>query len=140
MKNNIYKYTITVDESAIDNNKHVNNVNYIQWMQDSAISHAKTLGFDFDEHLKDGTTWVASSHHINYLRPAFFKDEIDIYTWISKVEKSRFTREYKFTRSKDNKTLAKAQTQWIYFDINANRAFRKVPEDVLELFPVVEKV
>lgn len=136
---NIYKYSITVEEDAIDKNHHVNNVSYIQWMQDSAISHAKTLGFDFTEHLKNGTTWVAKSHQIDYLRPAFFKEEIDVFTWISDINKSKFTREYKFSRKSDNKVLARAKTDWIYFDTKANRPFKVLPDDVSTLFTIVNK-
>jgi acyl-CoA thioester hydrolase len=33
----IFSYTFTVPQSAIDEYGHVNNVIYVQWMQDAAI-------------------------------------------------------------------------------------------------------
>ncbi|MBE9064890.1 acyl-ACP thioesterase domain-containing protein [cf. Phormidesmis sp. LEGE 11477] len=36
----IYRQNITVPPEAIDENGHLNNVTYVQWMQDIAIAHA----------------------------------------------------------------------------------------------------
>ena len=38
-------------------------------------------------------------------------------------------------KSKD-KVLAKAQTQWVYFDINSKRPSRKVHDEVLKAFQI----
>ena len=35
-----YSKTITVLKEVIDGNGHVNNVVYVQWMQDAAIAHS----------------------------------------------------------------------------------------------------
>jgi acyl-CoA thioester hydrolase len=40
----IYYKGFTVPESAVDQNRHVNNVAYVQWMQDVAIQHADAVG------------------------------------------------------------------------------------------------
>ena len=39
-----YSKTITVPHNAIDENGHVNNVVYVQWMQDIAVEHYSSIG------------------------------------------------------------------------------------------------
>ena len=38
----IYRFDIKVPAEVVDGNGHVNNVAYVQWMQDAAIRHAGT--------------------------------------------------------------------------------------------------
>jgi acyl-CoA thioester hydrolase len=40
----IYTKSFTIPESTIDKNRHVNNVAYVQWMQDIAIEHYSSIG------------------------------------------------------------------------------------------------
>jgi acyl-CoA thioesterase FadM len=41
---NIYTKTIIISPTAIDENGHVNNVAYVQWMQDIAVEHYTAIG------------------------------------------------------------------------------------------------
>ena len=41
---NIYTKTIIISPTAIDENGHVNNVTYVQWMQDIAVEHYASIG------------------------------------------------------------------------------------------------
>ena len=66
----IYSKTITIPESAIDENGHVNNVAYVQWMQDIAVEHYESIGGTTPTQLV-GATWVVREHRIEYLLPAF---------------------------------------------------------------------
>ena len=40
----IYTYEFTVPDEAVDENGHVNNVMYVQWMQDAAVRHYEAMG------------------------------------------------------------------------------------------------
>lgn len=40
----IYRYDITVPAAAIDDNNHLNNVTYVQWMQTVAIAQSDAAG------------------------------------------------------------------------------------------------
>lgn len=75
----IYSKPIRIPASAIDGNGHVNNVAYVQWMQDIAIEHYETIGGVSPMQLV-GATWVVREHKIEYLVPAFENDEIEIRT------------------------------------------------------------
>ena len=74
-----YVKTITVPDSSIDENGHVNNVTYVQWMQDIAVEHYSSIGgIEAQGH---NATWVVREHKIEYLLPAFAGEEIEISTW-----------------------------------------------------------
>src|SRR5438034_4457466 len=71
--NPIYRFDLKVPAEVVDGNGHVNNVAYVQWMQDAAISHSRASGCTRATEAI-GATWVARTHHVEYLRPAFAGD------------------------------------------------------------------
>ena len=70
----VYSRLFIIPTESIDENGHVNNVAYVQWMQEIAIEHYASIG-GIDAQGKDGT-WVVREHHIEYLQPAFAGEEI----------------------------------------------------------------
>ena len=58
--------TITISESVIDENGHVNNVAYVQWMQDVAVEHYESIGGTRPMQLV-GAAWVVREHLIRHL-------------------------------------------------------------------------
>ena len=90
-----FQYEFKVDSNSIDQNGHVNNVVYVQWMQDVAIRHADACGGSALTH-KLGCSWIVRSHTIDYLRPAFAGDRIVATTWVANFQKVRSLRKYAF--------------------------------------------
>ncbi|UCD65938.1 MAG: acyl-CoA thioesterase [Deltaproteobacteria bacterium] len=134
--NTIFSYGFIIPESSLDQNGHVNNVVYVQWMQDVAILHANATGGTRAMHAAGGT-WVVHSHKVEYLSPAFANEEIVALTWVVNFRRVRSVRRYKFVRKKDNKLLARGETEWVFVDAD-NGHPRKIPDEVMRLFPVVE--
>jgi len=128
----IYRHRFTVGPEAIDTNGHVNNVVYVQWMQDVAVRHADAAGCT-DLTQRIGATWVARSHKIEYLSPAFAGDEIEASTWVASFRKVRSLRRYRFVRTSDNVTLAQGETDWVFVDHATGRP-RSIPEPVTAAF------
>ena len=95
--NRIYRYDFTVPESTVDMNGHVNNVVYVQWMQDVAVSHSDSVGGTKAMH-EAGGTWVVHSHKIEYLSPAFADEELFALTWVASFKRVRSVRRHKFFR------------------------------------------
>ena len=133
--NTIYRYEFTVPESAVDQNGHVNNVVYVQWMQDVAVLHSEATRGTRAMHTAGGT-WVVRSHKVEYLSPAFADEEIVALTWVVNFRRVRSVRRHKFFRKSDNTLLAKGETEWVFVDAESGTP-RKIPEEVMRLFPLV---
>jgi acyl-CoA thioester hydrolase len=134
---NIYRYEFTVPESATDQNGHVNNVVYVQWMQDVAVLHSDSVG-GTDAMNAAGGSWVVHSHKIEYLKPAFAEEEAIALTWVVNFRRVRSVRRYKFYRKSDNALLAKGETEWVFVDGESGRP-RMIPEELSKLFPLVQE-
>ena len=128
----IYAKTFSIPSSAIDDNGHVNNVSYVQWMQDIAIEHYEAIGGVNPMQLI-GATWVVREHKIDYLLPAFEGEEIEIRTWVENVRRVRSLRQYEFVRKSDGKTLVKGETDWVFVDAKTGVP-RAIPDEVHKVF------
>ena len=78
----IYQYEITVGKESIDILGHVNNREYLRWMEKAAIEHAASLGWDAKRYLQRGETWVAREHWIEYLRQTYEGERLTVYSWL----------------------------------------------------------
>ncbi len=94
----VYSYEITVPADSLDENGHVNNVRFVQWMQDAAVRHYESIG-GIPLTQAVGATWVLRSHNIKYLRPAFAGDRLQVSTWVVNIRRVRSLRRYRFYRA-----------------------------------------
>lgn len=131
----IFHFEIEVTEKEVDRNRHVNNVVYIQWMQDAAIAHTRACGC-LAATKAAGATWVVRTHHIEYLSPAYAGDKIIVVTWPSNFQRVRSLRRYKFIRAQDQAVIARAETDWVFVNLKTGRP-QSIPEEVRNTLPVV---
>jgi acyl-CoA thioester hydrolase len=131
----VYRHDIMVSKEVIDDNDHVNNVAYVQWMQDAASCHSDSAGCA--RATRDaGAAWVARTHFIEYLRPAVEGDRIAVLTWVSNFRRATSLRKYKFMRIADGTVLSRGETDWVFVDANTGRP-RNIPENIRSTFDVV---
>jgi len=121
-------YALTIPKSAIDINGHVNNVLYVQWMQDAATAHSQSVGDTILRQQEEGSTWVAKTHTIDYLKPAFEGETLVIQTWAESFRKAASVRLYRFLRGEEE--IAKASTVWVYIDTQTQRP-KAIPDAVI---------
>jgi acyl-CoA thioester hydrolase len=131
----IHTYSIHVPPSSIDANGHVNNIEFVRWMQEAAVSHADKVGCTAATQ-QAGATWVVRSHQIEYLRPAFEGQRIDVLTWVADFRRAFSTRKYKFVRPSDNVVLARGATDWVFIDSTTGRP-KSVPPEIQGMFEIV---
>lgn len=127
----IYSKAMKIPRDAIDENGHVNNVVYVQWMQDIAVEHYASIGGV--EAQGPEATWVVREHRVEYLLPAFEGEEIEVRTWVEDVRRVRSLRKYEFVRRSDGKVLVKGETDWVFVDVKTGYP-RAVPKEVVETF------
>ncbi|MBE0672654.1 MAG: acyl-CoA thioesterase [Anaerolineales bacterium] len=132
-----YSKNIVIPNSAIDENGHVNNVTYVQWMQDIAVEHYASIGGV--EAQGPDATWVVREHRIEYLLPAFENEEIEIKTWVENIRRVRSLRKYEFIRKSDGKVLVKGETDWVFVDVKTGSPLA-IPKEVVDIFNFSEEV
>lgn len=125
----------TVPEDAIDFNGHVHNVTYLTWMIDAATAHSESVGHGYEACQTLGGTWVAKSHHIEYKRPAFKGDLLQMETWVEEIGKVMSIRRYVLTRKEDGVPVCEGKTEWVFVDLEKMRPV-KIPKEIIEAFEV----
>lgn len=128
----IFRQEFSVPDSAIDRNGHVNNVAFVQWMQDLAVKHFESIGGMAAMGSGLGT-WVVRSHHIEYLASAHPGDSLEAQTWISSAGRARSTRRYRFIRTNDMKQLVRAETEWVFVNNQSGRP-GSIPDVIRKAF------
>lgn len=130
----VHEYAVQVDPSLIDANGHVNNVEYVRWMQEAAVSHADARGLT-DATRDAGATWVVRSHRVEYLRPSVAGDRVKVLTWVADFRRAFSLRRYRFVRESDGVLLARGETDWVFVDVASGRP-RSVPDELKAMFEV----
>lgn len=132
----LYTLPLEATKRDIDGNGHVNNIVYVQWMQDVAIAHSAAVGCTAAT-TAAGCTWVARSHQIEYLRPAYAGDRVLVQSWvIDFTRKSSSIRRYRMVRESDGAILARGETLWVFIDAQTGRP-RSIPPEVTGCFEAV---
>jgi acyl-CoA thioester hydrolase len=132
----IFEYHLTVTEDEIDGQGHVNNLEYLKWMQDAAVAHSAEQGWTTQRYRNLGSGWVARTHRIEYLQPAFAGENIVVKTWISNFKKVTSLRKYKIIRPVDAAVLSTAETNWAFIGLERYIP-RRIPQELCESFDLV---
>ena len=134
----VYSYEFVIPKSAFDQNGHVNNVMYVQWMQDAAVRHYEAMGGTGPTQAI-GATWVVRSHMVEYLKPAFEGERVKVLTWVANLRRVRSLRRYHFVRAVDEGLLVRGETDWVFVDANSGSP-RAIPAEVARMFRLVPDV
>ena len=130
LTNNHYKKTIIVLREHLDAINHVNNVVYVQWMQDIAVEHWNSVATDT---LKQELLWMIKRHEVDYFNQAFLGDELTMETWTGDFTNVTWKRHYQIIRPADNKKIISASSVWIPFERKTQRP-RRVDDALIMMF------
>lgn len=132
----VFRHDLIVGPASIDALAHVNNREFLRWMEEAAVHHSDARGWTTARYLQGGSSWVASSHRIDYLRPAFEGEALTVWTWIAALQPRACRRRYVVTRAVDGKALALGETHWAFIDLESGSAI-DVPQAVAQAYEVV---
>lgn len=126
----IYSKEITVTASDLDELQHVNNVQYVQWVQDIAEAHWTAKA---SKAILNNYFWVLLNHHIQYKSEAKLDDVIVITTFVVKSEGLTSTRRVEMHNKKSNKLIVSSETIWCLMKYATKKPTR-IPEGISNLF------
>jgi acyl-CoA thioester hydrolase len=122
-----FELEFTARPEHIDELGHVNNAVWVQWIQEIAVAHWRSLA---DPEHDAAYVWVVVRHEIDYLRPAFEGDTVAARTWVGEAPKgARFDRFVEFA-GKDGRICVRARTSWAILDKASGRPIRVPPEGI----------
>lgn len=131
----VFCHRFAFGPEAEDINGHVNNVEYIRKMQEVSILHVERNGWPVERLLEHHWTWVVRQHTIEYLKPCHAGESLLLYTWVHEFHRIRSARRYRFVRESDGAVLARAETDWIFLDVERGRPVA-IPEEICAAFPL----
>lgn len=114
-----FEWKIETEEQHFDQLNHVNNVVYLQWVQDAAAAHWEILSAGYQLDL----VWVVRRHELDYLKPAFRGDELTAYTWVGE-SKGALSVRHVHILNQNGELLLQAQTTWCPLDKKNFRPMR----------------
>jgi acyl-CoA thioester hydrolase len=125
---------MAIPPDSVDQNGHVSNIAYVQWMQEAAMRHFENMG-GVPAMRAAGGTWVVHSHKIQYFYAAFSGERLEIRTWVASIRRVRSSRVYEFLRTSDNRLIVKGETDWVFVDVKSGRPMT-IPQDIVRTFRV----
>lgn len=117
----IYEETIIVRKEDLDELDHVNNVRYVQWMEDIAKSHWEKKA---PREVQDKYLWMVVRHEIDYKGQAFLGDELLVQTFVGEHTHVTSQRHVVIRNKETNKILIKALSTWCLLDSKTRRPAR----------------
>ncbi|WP_367179746.1 acyl-CoA thioesterase [uncultured Psychroserpens sp.] len=126
----IHEQELIVSEADLDSRQHVNNVHYVQWVQDLAEAHWLLKS---SEDTRKNYYWVMISHHIQYKAEAVLGDTLLLKTYVTSSKGVRSTRIVEIYNATTQKLLTTSETIWCFMSHETNRPYR-IPETINSLF------
>jgi len=118
-----------VQEHEIDDLNHVNNVVYVTWANEIAVTHWTSTA---PQELLDTYGWFMIKHCIEYKKEAFLGDEILIKTQTGRATNVRYERFIEIYNKTTMELLAKTTSDWCCIDQQGKPA--RISEELRAIF------
>lgn len=132
---NSYTRTFTVKPEHIDVNGHVNNIVFLQWVQDIATQH--WFAAARPEH-RDRYVWFVTRHEIDYLGNVGEGAQVEATTFIPDPPRgARFDRRVDF-RDAEGRVIVAVRSTWAMIEKSSGRLARIRPEHTAPFEPFAD--
>ncbi|MBO0341198.1 acyl-CoA thioesterase [Flagellimonas profundi] len=125
-----YTESFDVTPNDLDDLNHVNNIRYVEWIQDISKKHWMHVT---TEEIQNSMIWVVRNHNITYHKSAVLGNTILINTFIASNKGPISTRVVEIKNKETDELLVKAITEWCLLDAKTFRP-KRVPEEIEALF------
>jgi acyl-CoA thioester hydrolase len=119
---------------------HVNNANYLRYMQEAAFDASAAVGYDVKRYEALGQYWLVRETEIEFFKPLMYDDTFEIKTWVADFRRVRSRRMYEFRKPGEDDLIARGMTDWVYLDQATQRPANVPPEMIRAFAPDGEEV
>jgi acyl-CoA thioester hydrolase len=127
-----FRYQFVVPPEAVDVLGHVNNVEYVRWLQDAAAAHSDHVGLTWEACKKIGGAFVVRRQTIDYLREVVQGQRLEVRTRVEQNTPMSAMRHTEI-RNDAGEPVLTAQTVWVFMSLETRRA-RRIPPEVKRYF------
>jgi len=118
---------------------HINNIQYIRWIDKGAELHCDACGWTRDRMLKDGVMWFVARHEIDYLAEATSSDRLRLTTWVDDIRRVKSWRTTIIHSLGDpHIVVCRCKTLWVLVNLETRRPI-SVPSEMASAFEPLNK-
>jgi len=125
-----FEQNITVTQDDLDELNHVNNVRYVQWINDVSKAHWHNKA---TPDMLKSYVWVVLKHRIDYKNAAFIEDIIRLKTYVIHTKGVTSTRVVEMYNENTNKLLVKSETNFCLLSKESLKP-KRITEEISNLF------
>lgn len=127
---NLFSKLITVSNDDLDELNHVNNIRYVEWIQEISRQHWQN---SVSTEILNTYVWVVRNHNITYHKSALLGDELKIMTNVIHWQGPISFRHVEIKNNKTNTTLVTSKTEWCMLDAKNYRP-KRVTQEIIDEF------
>jgi len=129
---NSYSIDIQVTNREIDGFDHVNNANYIQWLDQVHWSHLAAMGISADlvQELQCG--FVVRHTDVTYRNPLVKDDVVKVGCSIVQFDAFKLTRRFQLVRLSDGLTVLDGEILYVSIDLTTGK-LKRIPKEFISL-------
>lgn len=125
---------LTVTSDSIDDYQHVNNAEYVRWLEQISWAHSAALGLDLSRYQTLNRAMAVVRHEIDYLAAAHDGEPLMLATWIVSCDgRLSLTRRFQLIRCEDHRCLLRGQTRFACIELSSGRP-RRMPEEFTRIY------
>jgi acyl-CoA thioester hydrolase len=108
---------------------HLNNARYLDYMISARQDHLKeAYSFDYNSYYKNNLGWVISYHEIQYLKPAFFEENVSIQSSLLNADNETLYVEVLMMNEAKSHLKAILRSKLTFINLKTGRKEQHAPE------------
>lgn len=134
-----YTRTFRIRFHECDAHGHLNNANYLRYMQETAFDASAASGYDLERYTALERFWLIRESGVEFLHPLHYNESVAVKTWVADFRRATSRRMYEFRRvgtendAAPEQLVAHAYTDWVYLDTRTNQP-AAIPQAVIDDF------
>ena len=120
------KFTEPIYTYHIDFVGHVNNIIYVQWLENARVKLIEAMGLSIDElATEDDILPIITETSIQYKKPFFLKNQVHVEVWVSELFNVSANFKFRFL-NENGDVCSTAQQKVLFIDKATQRPSRKI--------------
>ncbi len=120
------KFTEPIYTYHIDFVGHVNNIIYVQWLENARVKLLQAMGLSITEIAeKDNILPIITETIIKYKKPYFLNNTVHVEVWVSKIMNASAIFEFQFLNEK-GEVCSTSRQKVLFIDKETQRPSRKI--------------